>query len=126
MRYRYITCGITAPDDALNKYRLIGAINIGSQSSAIRVTLPDDIELEKWDPDGYSTTTATIKLRELDPKVIVRFNKQMKTDNTLTALWLENKIQPYEFCQYFQKQGFVPSQYGYLTWTQFKNRNSKN
>ena len=96
MKYRYILCGVVNPTDKLSDFRLIGANNIGHANNAIRVELPDTVELTKYTCDNYSTTSCDIQIKDLNPIVICKLNGRFKTSKELTEQWLNGK-QPYTF-----------------------------
>ena len=95
-RYRYITCGLVSPDEHVNKFRLIGSSNLAGDDG-IRIELPDDIKLEKWSCDSYSTTEDERTIRELNPVVMVRINNKLVHHKELEKEWLNGKVQPHEF-----------------------------
>lgn len=67
-RVRYILSGGVKPTDPINRYRLIAANSLDPEyggMTAIRVTLPDDLELTKYSCDPYSTTDDPRTLEEL-------------------------------------------------------------
>lgn len=95
-KYRYIGCGICPPDSAVNNYRLCGNTEyLGPHCIRIMV---DDIKLEKWSCDPYSTTRDTRLIKEFNP--IVYNVDTRKIDENLTKLWLDKKIEPHEFHMY--------------------------
>lgn len=101
-RYRYITCELVSPDDHINKFRLIGPSNL-TGDDGIRIELPDDIKLEKWSCDPYSTTEDKRTIRELNPVVMVRVNNKLVHHKELEKEWLNGKVQPYEFDEWMIK-----------------------
>lgn len=67
-RYRYITSGLVDVSKPLSSYRLVGGVNlnpIGHFDTVIRVRIPDDIKLEKYSCDNYSTTSDKRTIKEL-------------------------------------------------------------
>lgn len=84
-RYRYITCVDTNLDDPVSKFRLIGGSNMFPSSGwgTIRIEIPDDMVLEKWNCDPYSTTEDTRKIKDLNPCVSVRINGRRVIRNDL-------------------------------------------
>ena len=76
-KYRYISNGCAKPSDPISNFRLIGGNQLKSLdcrfNDVIRVEIPDDMVLEKYACDGYSTTEDTRTLEELKYNVIVRF-----------------------------------------------------
>ncbi|MCA1021579.1 hypothetical protein [Halobacillus litoralis] len=78
-RYRYILSGTVKGEDQINSFRLIGANNIKpsyDKETAIRVSIPSDLKLEKWSCDPYSTTEDERTLDELGYDVLVWHKKQ--------------------------------------------------
>lgn len=96
-RYRYILNGRALPDRPLSDYRLIAANMISHSVTAIRVTLPDSVELTKYTCDPYSTTESNIKLKDLEPVVICKINNKFISSSILTEQWLSGLIEPHEF-----------------------------
>lgn len=76
-KYRYISNGCAKPSDPISNFRLIGGNQLKSLdcrfNDVIRVEIPDDMVLEKYSCDGYSTTEDARTLEELKYNVIVRF-----------------------------------------------------
>lgn len=73
-KYRYILNGCVLGKDKICDYRLIGGNNIKAPydgAMAIRVNIPEDLELEKWNCDPYSTTYDERTLDELGYDVLV-------------------------------------------------------
>lgn len=67
-RYRYITCGVLSEDDKVSDFRLIAGNNIKPSYhnyTAVRVVIPEDMELCKYSSDAYSTTDDNRKIKEL-------------------------------------------------------------
>ncbi|AYP68340.1 hypothetical protein PQE75_gp139 [Bacillus phage vB_BcoS-136] len=79
-RYRYILCGVVSGTDKIKYFRLIGASNMKSDYKhvAIRVNIPNDLELEKWSCDTYSTTDDERTLDELGYDVLIWYEKDKK------------------------------------------------
>lgn len=77
-RYRYITSGIALGEHKISDFRLIGGNNINAEYKALRVTIPDDLELEKLSCDSYSTTKDTRTLDELGYDVLIWSEKDRK------------------------------------------------
>ena len=67
-RYRYITNGMVLGTSPIGDFRLIAGNNIKPSygyMTAIRVNIPDDMELTKYSCDPYSTTDDMRTLDEL-------------------------------------------------------------
>lgn len=122
-RYRYILNGCASPDTPLSHYRLIAANMISHHTTAIRVTLTDNIVLEKYSCDNYSTTESNIKLKDLDPVVICKINNKFTASNILTEQWLSSLIKPHEFT----KDKYLVMKFGILSHAQYAwfNKNFK-
>jgi hypothetical protein len=61
-QYRYILSGLVSPEDKVSRFRLIAGNMIKSEyvgATAVRIPVPDDMVLEKWRGDCYSTTDDT-------------------------------------------------------------------
>lgn len=80
MRRRYILCGVVAGTDKISDFRLIAANNMTSdyKSTAIRVNIPDDMELTKYSCDPYSTTRDERTLDELGYDVLLWYPDEKK------------------------------------------------
>lgn len=110
-KYRYILNGSVKPDSPICNYRLIGASNIGNRIECIRVRILDDIKLNKYDCDPYSTTNDTRTIEELGYDIMIKFNNHWK---------VRNDLKPYmahEFSDHLK--GFCPTPIGYLTKDQY-------
>ena len=90
-KYRYISSGCVKPSDEICKFRLIGAPNIGTFDSVIRICV-DDIKLDKYSCDCYSTTDDTRSLEEIGYDILVRINWKLVERNDLKPLNEEEKI----------------------------------
>lgn len=86
-KYRYILNGLVSPKSRICDYRLIAGNQLGEgdgrNSAAIRVCIPDDMKLEKWSCDDYSTTEDERTIEELGYDVVVRINGQFIVRNDL-------------------------------------------
>ena len=102
-RYRYIFCGVVNPEDKLSNFRLIAAGSAMAWlpfATCIRVEIPENVELWKYPTDSYSTSPTDISIKDLNPIV---YNRCLHCeDPKLTEMWLEGKIQPYEFYLYMK------------------------
>lgn len=112
-RYRYITNGLCTPNDSVSSYRLIGGNNVSHHSSAIRIEIPDDMELEKWSCDSYSTTEDARHIKDLNPRVMIRVNMKMTCFDDLRKAWLEGKVEPHAFSKYMEQH------HNYRMWLKF-------
>jgi len=109
-RYRYIGCGLCDIDNPIRYFRLLGGNQISSMSIStfIRIEIPDDMELEKYSYDNYSTVQSEIKLRDLNPKVVYYNRKRHKymIHENLTEIWAKGEIQPCDFFKYIDKEEY--------------------
>lgn len=95
-KYRYITNGCVIGENKICSFRLISANNIKPSyngSSALRVNIPEDLELEKYSCDSYSTTDDKRTLDELGYDILI-WNKSK-------GKWIEHNefkgIRPCDF-----------------------------
>lgn len=72
-RYRYIGCGQTKVEDCIRYYRLLSNRNYMG-GSCIRVEIPDDMKLEKYSCDSYSTTEDERLIKDLNPCAMIYRN----------------------------------------------------
>jgi len=75
-RYRYITNGSCKPTDPICDFRLISHREIGKKTcvageTLYRVCIPDDLHLEKYSCDSYSTTNDKRTIRELGYDIVM-------------------------------------------------------
>ncbi|MEC2463390.1 hypothetical protein P9X10_00565 [Bacillus cereus] len=80
-KYRYILNGITLGTDPIGRFRLIAGNNIKPSYDgyiAIRVNIPENLKLEKWSCDPYSTTEDERTLEELGYDVLIWYEKERK------------------------------------------------
>ncbi|MGD1416467.1 hypothetical protein [Bacillus stercoris] len=73
-RYRYISNGCVLGKDKICSYRLIAKNNIKASYNgaiAIRVNIPEDLELTKYSCDPYSTTDDERTIDELGYDVLI-------------------------------------------------------
>ena len=101
IRKRYIFCGVVNEEDSISDFRLIAgkalAIMHGGMDSAIRVNIPDDLELIKYSCDRYSTTDDSRTIAELGYDVVRWNGKKWEVCNELKG------IQPHLHYRYFNK-----------------------
>ena len=123
-RYRYITCGVVSPDDLVSDFRLIGPSNLTPGSDGIRIELPDDMKLEKWNSDSYSTTNDRRTIKELNPAVMIRINGKLVHHKELEKEWLDGKVQPHEFNEWVTEHDELYTtgcrKFGLATWKQYE------
>jgi hypothetical protein len=73
-RYRYVLNGTAVGENKISDFRLIAQNKLNPQYNgdvALRVSIPDDLELEKWSCDTYSTTFDERTLDELGYDVLI-------------------------------------------------------
>lgn len=75
-RYRYILSGAAAADQKVCDYRLVAGSELHGihKTTAIRIDIPDDMELHYCSGDGYSTTNDQRTLLDLNAKAMVYRN----------------------------------------------------
>lgn len=104
-RYRYIACGLCSISDPISDFRLLAGNVISDVSyNCIRIEIPEDMELEKYDCDSYSTTQSNIKIGDLNPKAMYLSYGDWKIDEDLTEMWKKGKIQPCKFYVYIEEK----------------------
>ena len=65
MRHKYIFCGVVKGSDKISNFRLISSIRKYSLGEAIRVNIPDDLQIDHFSGDSYSTTSDHRTLNQL-------------------------------------------------------------
>lgn len=118
-RYRYILSGMISPDETVSCYRLVAATMLRSVSiiEAVRITIPDDMELTKLSCDTYSTTEDPRLLRELEATPMIKINGVWKE---IRDLWPEYPC--YKWFLELRKRGLYAtlSKRGYLNRAQYQ------
>lgn len=108
MRYRYITCGAVKATDKISKFRLV--CNRQIKDDAIRVHIPDDLILEKYSCDNYSTTEDNRTIEDLGYDVVCKLDGKWIVMNELKS------YQSYEFSDILrEKYNYYITQMGYLS-----------
>ena len=119
--YRYITCGVIHPTDKVSDFRLIGINQVYGESDAIRIEIPDDLKLEKWSCDCYSTTEDKRTIADLNPAVVIRFNGRTKADKELTEMFMNGKLEVSDISSIMRDRGYTRVlRLGFLTKEQLK------
>lgn len=113
-RYRYITCGLVSPDDLLSRFRLIGANRLGFEIDCLRVTIPDDVKLDKQRGQLYLITDSDLKIKDLEPVALARFNGRMQRCD---GLWPRP---PHEWGHILSDRGYYPTHDGYVTTERYR------
>lgn len=102
MRYRYITCGLVSPEDRVAVFRLIAGNKLSSQGAAIRITIPNDLKLQKYTCDDYSTCeNEDLRIKDCCPVLLVRINGRFVK---MPTLWPQ--YQPHAIHEILVKQGW--------------------
>ena len=99
-RYRYIAAHVS-PDEEVCAFRLLAGSKLRQLDflpTAIRITIPADMQLDQC--DGWSSTENTCLIKDMDPVVMILKDSKYIIDNALTYLWLSHKL---EACQFFDK-----------------------
>ena len=95
MRYRYIFSGGVKANDIISNYRLLDKQKMQGQSDVIRIEIPDDAKLEKWDCDEYSTwdreNEQDYELKDLNPQICVKINGKWNVLEDATKDWLNGQ-----------------------------------
>ena len=125
MKYRYIfSSGATATTEISN-YRLLDKQKMQGQSDVLRVEIPDDAKIEKWECDEYSTWSSSNKrnyfLCELNPKICVKINGRWTILEDATEKWL-NGMSIREAIEDNLRDQYSLSptlNAGYVTWEQY-------
>jgi hypothetical protein len=78
-RYRYILNGIALGEDNISDFRLIAGNNIKPDYNvALRVEIPSDLKLTKYNCDPYSTTEDQRTLNELGYDILIWYKKERR------------------------------------------------
>ena len=116
-KYRYIGNGMVTGKDRICDYRLIGGNLLSSLISAyfIRVHIPDDMVLEKWRCDSYSTTRDQRTIEELGYDVVVKINGKWKIMNEL------KDVEPHKIREvlHYKYNLNITKEHGYLNPEQY-------
>ena len=120
-RYRYITSGIVEATDKVSDYRLIGINQVYGMSDFIRIEIPDDLKLEKWSCDCYSTTEDERTVADFNPTVMIRVNGEVRADRELTKMFLNGELDDERISNIMINRGYRHVlRFGYITKAQMK------
>lgn len=112
-RVRYILSGLANPDEPISCFRLVAATMLRGDSDheALRVVLPDDLTLNKYTCDSYSTTEDARTLQELGATPVVKVDGKW---TEMPELWPSNP--PCEWYHRLRENGLYGtlSERGYL------------
>lgn len=93
MRYRYILNGAVQSSDKISDYRLLDKQKLQGRNSSLRVEIPDDVILEKWECDEYSTWDSKneedYEIKDLNPKICIRVNGRWQVLEDATQEWVQ-------------------------------------
>lgn len=132
MRYRYIFTGGVKAEDSISRFRLLDKQKMQGESSAIRVELPDDAILEKWNCDEYSTWDSSNKkdytLNKLNPKICIKINGRWSVLEDATNEWLCGKEMEHSIRDSIKGKYYEIPVYniGFLTFEQYHWYRDKN
>ena len=98
MRHRYIFCGTAKGTDKICDYRLLSSCTKYSCGSFIRVNIPDDMKLDTFPYDGYSTTDDQRTLDELGYDCYFLFNGKWRKFN---------ELKKYPPCEWYQVLEYI-------------------
>lgn len=88
-RYRYILAHDVLLTDPVSDFMLDSAVSMKPCRylwTAMRITIPDDMELEKLRFNSYSTTEDERTIQELNPMPMVMFNGKWKQQPALLSI----------------------------------------
>lgn len=125
-RYRYIVSGRVTPSDEISSYRMLDKQKLNGFSVATRVTIPDNVKLEKWSCDEYSTwdnSQPSYLLKDLDMKIVARLNGEMKVLPIDTTLIPDDMSVDDVISDYLETNGYAKMMIrhiGYVTPAQLK------
>ena len=120
-RYRYITSGVVKATDKVSDYRLIGINQVYGMSDFIRIEIPDDLKLEKWSCDCYSTTEDERTVAEFNPTVMIRVNGEVRADKELTRMFISRELNDERISKIMLNRGYRHVlRFGYITKDQMK------
>lgn len=109
-KYRYIWCGGCYIDDKISNYRLISS----KTNSCIQVEIPDDMELNKYSCDSYSTTYDERLIKDLNPQAIIYVNNRYE---------IHNELLEYKVCEWWKFKDKYKDVLGEL-YKKYRNRNT--
>lgn len=111
MRHRYIFCGLVNGEDKISNFRLISSCTKYSLGQLIRVNIPDDLKLNHYSGDSYSTTNDNRTLDELGYDCYIFYKSKWRKFNAL------KKYQP---CDWFHVLEYIYGLhecFGTIGWT---------
>ena len=90
-RYRYIWCGLCPLDSPVSDYDLMAYVG----RSAMRIEIPDDMELYKYRGDDCSNTEDERLIKDLNPHPVIRKNGRLVIRDDLL------QYEPHEWYLYY-------------------------
>ena len=73
MKYRYILNNSVTPNDKIKNFRLIDSTNLSGSYEVIKIEIPKSVKLEKFLRVPYSTTTSSLKIKDLNLKTTTKW-----------------------------------------------------
>lgn len=125
-RYKYILSGIVDLGHPACYYRLVAGNQLREQDSAVRIEIPDDMEVRYEPGEGYSTTDDHRPLEDLRPVPMVKINGRWAKRPGLDPMHLHEwflRLQEQDglYPSFDREKGYVPKE----QWTaEFKARSA--
>lgn len=94
MNHKYILANAIVTD-MIRNYRLVSHCQLKEFHIAIRVEIPEDIELKYW-ADGYFTTDACIPICNLKPVIVCKTKDAWEVNSELTGMFRHDGITLYD------------------------------
>ena len=117
MKYRYITQYASALTDKVNTFDLLSANALGKATYAIRITIPNDMTLERK-TSGISHTNDKRTLKELNGVPVVKINGKWQSKG---AIIQELATLPsHLWANRLQTRGYYSTKNGYLNKTSYE------
>jgi hypothetical protein len=119
-RVRYLLRSDVEPtSDISSGYRLAKYSDLGNQVDALRLTIPDYVNI--INEGDYDIIEEHIEVKELKPKILIRMNGELKENNYLTDYWLAGEFKLDGIMGYMAllEYSVVPN-FGYLDEEQLK------
>ena len=120
MKHRYIFCGVVHGTDKISDFRLISSCTWDPLGYCVRVNIPDDLKLNHFNGDCYSTTNDERTLDELGWDCIFYFNRKWRKFNALKEYepheWHDVLEYIYGLYDCFGEIGWTDDKEEYLKW----------
>jgi hypothetical protein len=110
MRHRYIFCGVVWEQPEICNYRLISKLTY-SRGSFVRVNIPDDLELNHYSGDGYSTTYDKRTIQDLGCDCYILYKGQWRKFNYL------KQFEPHQWFRVLEHIFCLQDCYDTIGWT---------